>query len=236
MSVDVNGDVIKEAAQSGSGKKFLIIGGVSVLLLALLSFGLYSMLSGKTSSKQKKQPKITMLTPPPPPPRPPPPKFEKKPDPPKEQKEMKVDQQVVKKEVEQQSPELKMDGPAGDGPSAFSAGKITSEDLSKLGTGKATAEKAGMFSPFNNYASLIKGELQRYLSKNNTLRRSRYIVEVHVWVDGNGGIKRFELVGTTKDADMDEAIRAAISALPSFSQAPPASMPSPIRLKITTSN
>ncbi len=218
----------------GRGNKLAVVGAVAVLTLGALGYGVYTLTHAK-SGKLKKQPKITLLAPAlPPPPPPPPPKFEKKPEPPKEQKEMKIERPVENKVVQAPSPELKMDGPAGDGPSAFSAGKITSEDISKLGTGKAVAEKTGMFNPFNNYASLAKGELQRHLAKNNALRRRVYTIEVHVWVAPSGALQRFELVGSSNDSDTDEAIRATLASLPSFSQSLPANMPQPIRLRIKT--
>ncbi len=119
-----------------------------------------------------------------------------------------------------------MDGPAGNGPSAFAAGQITNEDLSKIGN--------GMFNPFNNYANMLKGELQRYFGKNKALSQRHYTVEVDVWVAGGGAIKRFELVGSTGDSDTDAAIRQAMSSLTSFKQTPPADMPQPIRLRIVT--
>ncbi|MDY7574729.1 hypothetical protein [Actimicrobium sp. CCI2.3] len=222
-----------------SHKKFILIGTLVVVALGGLGYAVYKMSTAKSGPKSK-APKITLLLPAqPPPPPPPPPKFEKKPEPPKEQKEIKMNQPVEKKSEPQQSPELKMDGPAGDGPSAFASGTITSEDLSKVGTGKtAVAEKTGMFNPFNNYGSLLKGELQRYLgkslAKNDTLRRRQFAFEVHVWVDASGALKRYELVTGSKEADADEVVRSALLAMPNFSQAPPAGMPQPIRLRVTT--
>jgi hypothetical protein len=56
-----------------------------------------------------------------------------------------------------------------------------------------------------------------------------------VQVSANGGTERFELIGTTGDADTDDAIKKAVTELPSFSQKPPAGMPQPIRLRIITS-
>ena len=209
--------------------------GMLVLSTSVAGYFVVSVLSGK-SEKPRKAPKIALLTPPaPPPPPPPPPKFEKKPDPPKEQKEMKVEAPVPKPEAAP-TPELKMDGPAGDGPSAFAAGKVTNEDLSKLGTGKGTGtgggDKTGLFNPYNNYANLLKGEMQRQLAKNGNLRRRRYAVEARVWVTTSGGLQRFELVGSTGDTDTDEAVQQALAALPGFTQGPPADMPQPIRLRI----
>lgn len=215
----------EQLEQSGRGRKIAVIGtALLVVVLVLLGWGVWTLLHGN-SKRPPKPPKITLLEPPPPPP---PPKFEKKPDPPKEQKEIKVEQPKPKEAPPQPSPDLKMEGPAGNGPSAFAAGKITSDDVSKIGTGN------GMFNPFNNYANLLKGELQRYFGKNNALRRRRYTVEVRVWVADGGVIKRFELIGSTGDTDTDGAIRQAMSSLPGFNQTPPANMPQPIRLRIVT--
>jgi len=218
---------------------------IGLLVLGLLAWGLMSMMGKSEKPAQKKPPKITLVAPPPPPP-PPPPKFEKKPEPPKEQKEMKVDQAVVKQEQAPPTPELKMEGAAGEGPSAFGAGKVSNEDLSQIGKsatgtvgtggpGGAISSKSSMLNPLANYANMLKGEMQRYLSKNNALKRRRYAIDISVWVSVGGGMERFELMGTTGDTDTDAAIKKAISELPGFTQAPPAGMPQPIRLRIITS-
>jgi protein TonB len=219
-------------------KRFLIPAIVVATLGAMVLSAWFVMGLAKKDSA-KKAPKITLMTPlAPPPPPPPPPKFEKKPDPPKEQKEMKVEQPVPKQDSPPPSPELKMDGPAGNGPSAFGAGKITSEDLSKVGIGKpggtGSGEKTGMFNPYTNFVNLAKGEVQRYLGKNGGLRRKRYVVELHLWVTPVGAISRYELLGGTGDSDTDEVIGQALAALPGFSQPLPANMPQPIRLRVST--
>ncbi|MBV8503816.1 MAG: hypothetical protein JO006_19105 [Paucibacter sp.] len=207
-------------------------------LLVLLQGGRYlHELLGKTDAPRK-PPKITLVAPPAPPP-PPPPKFEKKPDPPKEQKEMKVEQPVQQPNPQPPAPtpDLKMDGPAGNGPSAFSSGTITSEDLSHYGVGKgggAGTERNSLFNPFTNYANLAKGELQRFLNRKDALKHRRYSLEVHLWVAAGGSIKRFELVGGTGDADTDDVIRQILASLPGLSQTAPADMPMPIRLRVTT--
>jgi protein TonB len=89
-----------------------------------------------------------------------------------------------------------------------------------------------MFNPFDNYSNLLKGDLQRYLRKNTTLRRRNYTIEVHVWVAGGGELKRFELIGSTGDRDTDEAIKQSMASLPGFAPPPPANMPQPIKLRI----
>jgi len=220
----------KAEKTAGNGKKFALMAVVVVVILGLLGWGLSNVLKGN-SGKKVKAPKISLIPTAPPPP-PPPPKIEKKPpDPPKDQKEIKVEQPVQKAEAPAPSPELKMDGPAGDGPSNFAAGRITSEDLSKVGVGTG---KVGGVNPFSNYASMLKGEMQRYLRKNKVLRLRQYRTEVRVWIGNDGSLKRAELIGGTGDADTDEAIREALKIAPAFTESPPANMPQPIRLRIVT--
>ena len=218
----------------------LVVTAVIVATLLAMGIAAWFVMGIEKKSNSKKAPRITLVAPPPPPPPLPPPKFEKKPDPPKEQKAMKVEQPAPKPEPAPATPELKMDGPAGNGPSAFGAGKITSDDLSKIGSskpggiGNGMTERTGMFNPFTNFANLAKGELQRHLGRNASLKRKRYVVELQLWLNPSGAVSRYELIGSTGDAETDDAIREAMNAAPPFSQAQPASMPQPLRLRVTT--
>jgi outer membrane biosynthesis protein TonB len=216
-----------EIEEKADRRNMIIMGVVIIVILALVGWGLYGMLGGK-SAGTKKPPKISLIPSTPPPP-PPPPKEEKRPEPPKEQKEVKMMED--KKEQPPADPSLKMEGAAGDGPSMFAAGKVTSEDLSRLGTGGG----GSLVNPFNTYAMTIKGELQRQLAKRPELKRRQYKVEILLWVTDDGRLKHFELVGSSKDDETDESIRAVLAALPSFSEPPPAKMPLPIKLRIVAS-
>jgi len=215
-----------EIEEKADRRNLIIMGVVIIVILALVGWGMYSMLGGK-STGTKKPPKISLIPSTPPPP-PPPPKEEKRPEPPKEQKEVKMNEE--KKEQPPADPSLKMEGAAGDGPSMFAAGKVTSEDLSHLGSGGAGG--GGLVNPFNTYAMTIKGELQRQLAKRSELKRRQYKVEVLLWVADDGHLKHFELVGSSKDDETDDSIRTVLAALPSFSEPPPAKMPQPIKLRI----
>lgn len=215
-------------SKTRSRRDLVLIAVVVVIIVALVGWGLGSLLGGHGSTGRK-PPKISLIPAAPPPP-PPPPKEEKKPEPPKEQKEVKMEQ-VEKKNEPPADPALKMEGTAGDGPSLFAAGQVTNEDLSRLGTGGGT----GLMNPFNTYASAIKVELQRYLARRSELKRRQYRIEVRVWVAEDGRLKNFELLGSTNDGDTDEAIRSALAALPAFSEPPPAKMPQPIRLRVVAS-
>jgi len=231
----------------GSKKLWFALGG----LIALVALGLlaYSLVSGKPKPT-KSAPKISLIPMTPPPPPPPPPKEDKKPEPPKEQKEVK-EMPAPPKDAPPAPPsqELKMDGPAGDGPSVFSAGKITNEDISKVGKAGPTAAPVlpapalpaavvpatGLFSPFGGYANQIKSEVQRLLQRNKDLRAHSYRIEVRVWLDKDGSLQRHELVGSTGDTELDSLISQTLAATKAFSQ-PPDRMPQPIRLRINTAN
>jgi protein TonB len=131
-----------------------------------------------------------------------------------------------------------MDGPAGDGPSAFSAGKITSDDISNVGKGTgggAAVPATGLFSPFGGYANQLKSEVQRLLQRNKDLRVQSYRIEVRLWLAKDGSLQRHELVGSTGDAELDSLISQTLAATKAFSQ-PPDRMPQPIRLRINTAN
>lgn len=208
----------------------VIVTGLGLFVLA--AWGIYSFVS-KSDDKPRKAPKISLIPQTPPPP-PPPPKEEKKPDPPKQDDNRPPPPTAQPKEAPPApSQELKMEGPAGDGPSAFSAGKISNEDLANFGKAPVAAA-SGLFNPFSNYATQIKGELQRQLARNKVLREAAYKVEVHVWVGRDGSITRFELSGGSGDAEVDDQIKKAIGAALPFTSGPPDKMPQPIRLRIVT--
>ena len=227
------------------GRKKILFGLGGLIVLVMLGLLLYSLVSGKSKPK-KAAPKISLIpmTPPPPPPR-----EEKKPEPVKEQKEVE-EMPAPPKDAPPAPPsqELKMDGPAGDGPSAFAAGKVTNEDISKVGKASGPAVTAptvpvapalpatGLFSPFGGYANTLKSEVQRLLQRNKELRNQSYRIEVHIWVAKDGSLQRHELVGSTGDAELDNLISQTLVATKAFSQPPPERMPQPIRLRINTGN
>ena len=224
-------------ATRDEGRGTLLIVGLVIVVLVLAGYGAKLWFDSK-SAAPRKPPKISLIPTTPPPP-PPPPKEEKRPEPPKEIKEVKV-QPLEPKNEPPPDQSLKMEGAAGDAPSAFAGGKVVSEDMGKVGnpgviggTGGASASARGTVQdPFNTYATAVKGELQRNLARRAELKRRRYGVEINLWVAGDGRLTRFEVLGSSNDDDTDAAIRNALAALGSFSEAPPPNMPQPLRLRI----
>jgi len=219
-----------EQSKTGQRRNIVLMVAAGIGILAIIGFGLHSLLGGSGGGKPK-PPKISLIpnTPPPPPP----PKEEKKPEPPKEQKE--VQQQQEQKQTPPPDNNVKIQEKGSDSGSGPQSGTVTNTDLKNMNqnSGKGSGGR-GVLNPFNVYAGTIKNELQRILSRRADLKRRQYRVEVDVWVNDDGSLKKAELLGTTSDADTDAAIRSALAELPKFSEAPPLRMPQPIRLRIVT--
>jgi protein TonB len=239
------GDDVAQAKPKSDGV-LMWLGGAQIIMILVGLFvvlavvgGGYMLMHGK-SSGGKKGPKISLIPMAPPPP-PPPPKEEKKPEPPKEQKEVKEVPQAPPKNAPPAPPsqDLKMEGAAGTGPSAFGSGSVTNENQipgsGGGGGGGVPEHNKDMFDAYGNYDNLTKGELQRFLARSKDLQQRAFKVKVHLWVTGSGALKRYEVVGSTGDTDLDETIRQALATLKELSTPPPENMPMPIRLRLTVS-
>lgn len=161
---------------------------------------------------------------------PPPPKEEKKPEPEKrEDKTQPQQEQQPKPQVAPPEPQqLKMEGPTGDAPSAFSGGSVTQEYKGgDVGTG--TGGGALQFAFFTNQLSR---HMQSALARTRDVRLEDYKANVRVWLSPSGEFKRVELAASTGDEKVDEALRQAFLRLPPMPDVP-ANLPYPIRLRIT---
>ena len=120
--------VVQQAGMGGDDNpmlKRILIGAAVVAVLALIAWGLSHINLGSGHAGPKRQTvKITLPDSPPPPP---PKQEEKKPEP---KEDNKPTQQMEQKPIEappQPAQSLKMEGAAGDGPSAFSAGSVNKD-------------------------------------------------------------------------------------------------------------
>jgi hypothetical protein len=157
-----------------------------------------------------------------------------------------------------------MEGAAGDGPSAFSSGRVTNENqipATKGGGGGGAVEvkpersaeppkpeprleapklrnpleKSGLFNPLANYSRVLKLEAQKHFNQNRALRQRPYRVEVLLWISEDGRPTRAELVAGSGDEETDALLRESLATLPRFSEVPPTELQLPVRLAITTS-
>jgi len=83
------------------------------------------------------------------------------------------------------------------------------------------------------YAGVIERDLSAHLSGYSNIRRRNYSVVVRLWIKKDGAIEDVQLVDSTGSADLDHAIRRALSGLGRLHEVPPPDMPQPVRLRLT---
>jgi len=215
----------EDESQSIIWLKRVAIALIVLLVLGGIGYGLKKMMTG--GSTQKKQVTMIKLIPDTPPPPPPPPK-----EPPKEQ----VKEQPKEIKIEQPKPaetppaeQLKMEGPAGDGPSAFAAGPVSNDY--KGGEVKTIGSDGG--AKYNWYAGVLKSQIQDALEKDKKLKVGQYKLIVSVWLKPNGEIEKLEVAQSDTSSEIEQAVKAALDNMPAMREAPPEGMPQPIKLRIS---
>jgi periplasmic protein TonB len=213
---------------------------IGILLAIVLLGGIASFLSngGKSKKTAPRKSEIVQITlPPPPPPPPPPPKVEPPPpkdEPPKE--EEMVEQEPVPNDEpppDDTPPEAPSEdlstGIAGNGPDmGLSSGSGNGGKIG--GTGRR-----GGGSKFGWYAAKVQSSIAEALRRHPSTRNAKMVLQVRVWPDSNGRITRAQLVGSSGNPAVDQAIKGQILTGLQLPQPPPADMPVPIVLRITAS-
>jgi hypothetical protein len=186
----------------------LIAAAAFVLLAFAAWWGLTHM---KAEAPRRQVAKISILPDTPPPP-PPPPKEEKKPEPPKDEpKQVMREEQIKQVEAPKPAEPIKMEGAAGDGPSAFGAGSVNKDysggapTAGGNGSAGSAADRAQERFYANTARQLLQGEIERHLKAD----AEQLTATFSIWLDREGGIQRFELSPSGNDAN-DTALRAAL--------------------------
>lgn len=182
---------------------------------------------------------VTILSPPPPPP--PPPK-------PVEQK--MIEQTPVKQEIREEVPvekpqdapkpkDLPKDEPPP-GPLALDSKAEGPGDSFNLG-GKPGGRGilggggggGGGSSRFGWYASIVQQQVAAALRANPKTRSAVMQLQVRLWADGSGRINRVQLVSSSGNAEIDNAIRNEVLTGITLREPPPKDMPMPIVARIS---
>jgi hypothetical protein len=168
---------------------------------------------GHSAGTPKRQIARIMVLPDTPPP--PPPPEEKRP--PKEEQP----KQQVETPKEQPPPEpqqLKMEGQAGEAPSAFAAGEVKKDYIGgDIGNG----------SRYAAYVGRVEQRIQLELTRHK-VRASN--VKLFIWLQADGSIQRISI--QSSDQDAERSVRLALADLSRVDEAPLADMPMPIGLRI----
>jgi len=198
-----------------------VIGLGAILVLGIMIWFVRSIVAHKPQSEKRQVAiAIKIIRPPEPPPEPPPP-------PPPEKVEEQIPQDKPEDKPVEQAPEsaqlgVDAEGTAG-GDSFGLVGHAGGRDLVGSGNG-----------PFVFYASMVKDLVQDALSNVDRIRRSKYSVNVRVWIGSDGRIERASLVESTGNRELDGAIEKALNQSGKVRESPPLEMPQPITLKIVS--
>ena len=203
----------------------------AIALVAGLVVGIKSLLGAPTAAKRQMA-RIAILPDTPPPP---PPKEEKKPEPPKDEPKQAMREETVKQEAPRPADApIKMDGPAGDGPSAFAAGNVKNEyngGAPVIGGsgGGGTPDRAQERLYATSVRQLLHDEIEKHLPPDS----GEVVATFSVWIDPDGTIRRFELV-PTGDAARDAALRNAFEQTTHQLHLPGhAGLPQPMRFRLS---
>jgi protein TonB len=117
-------------------------------------------------------------------------------------------------------------------------GKRGAQDITTIGAGGTGGNGSGAtvgVSRFNfgAYGGLVRQRMQNELMAIADLRREDYVAIVSIWIDARGHIERVELPQGSGLDQIDSALRQAFARMPVLPE-PPAALPQPLRLRITS--
>jgi outer membrane biosynthesis protein TonB len=188
----------------------LLVALAGLALVAALALWLQG-LGGGAKPPQRQVAKISLLPDRPPPP-PPPPKQEPPPPPREQPKQVVREEQIKPAEAPKPANEpLKMEGAAGDGPSAFAAGTVRNEyagGAPQIGPA-ASAANGRDRTRERFYINTARQLLRDALQQNFRSDIDQAQAEFALWVQADGGIGRVELV-PSGDARLDTELQAAL--------------------------
>lgn len=204
-------------------------GGVVLALFAAVMLGLWlkDFLSGDTPPRKQSLQQITLIKPPPPPPPP-----EKPPEP------------VVKEEIKLSEPEPEPMEQADEPPPGPDLGIDAEGEGSGDGFGlvgkKGGADLIGgsRGNPWAWYDAIVNDAVnsafQEALSREQALKDKSYKVVLKVWIDADGKILRIVMADTSGDPKVDELLKEALQNLRALREGPPADMPQPLKIRVTS--
>lgn len=210
--------------------------GIMLALVLLGGVASFMMSGGKVKRPAPPRQEIVTITLPPPPPPPPPPKVEPPPpeDVPPPEEEMVMQDPVA--EDEPPPDDTPPDAPPSDDLSTGIAGNGPDMGLSSGGGGSGRIGgngRKGGGSKWGYYAAKVQNSIAAALRRNPSTKSATFSMQVKVWADSSGRITRAQLVGTSGNAAVDQAIKNQVLAGLQLPEPPPDGMPMPINMRIT---
>jgi protein TonB len=208
----------------------IVIGVTLLAALVVVGVALYFGMTQPGPGPQRTVHEISLITPPPPPPPPPP----QQPPPPQPQ------QRIDTPEPEPApTPAAEAAPPAADlGIDAAGTGAGDGFGLVGRPGGRDLLDAptiGGGGNPYARLGALLQERVREAVLAHEQLRAAPdYQRVVLVWLGSNGQVSRFELVGAVQRPELDAALQQALGNVAALREPVPASMPQPVRLRITT--
>jgi outer membrane biosynthesis protein TonB len=192
-------------------RRWLMRGTVALLALAFVG-ATATWLTGLSDDRgppKRQVARIALLPDTPPPPPPPPP--ERAPEPPKPEVKPPPEAAPKADDAPKEANEpLKMEGAAGDGPSAFAAGTVRNEYTGGVpSVGASQAATGADRAQERFYANSARQLLRDALERNFRSELDEATATFSLWIASDGSIRRFTLV-PTGDARLDGELNAAL--------------------------
>lgn len=218
-------DGTAEAISGGrrvSPNKFIVLRPqylLGAVLILLLAGGVYAIMSTVLSPSPPKMKQvvqqISLLPPPPPPP------VEQPPQP------------EVKEEVPMPEPApVSQDDVPPPGDLGLDADGSAGSDGFQLQAHKGGRSLLDAGGPFGWLRNRIQESIYKALSANKMIRSANYNVNIRLWLNHDGSVKRVELDDSTGNPVLDKSIKLAVVEVGSIGNELPPDLPQPVRLKI----
>lgn len=200
-------------------------GGVLLGLVVAVVLGLWLkdfLGSDKPVRKQSLQ-QITLVKPPPPPP-----------------PEQKPPEPEIKREVvELPEPEPQADDPPpGPDLGVDADGTGDGDGFGLLGKKGGADLLSSRGNPWAWYDAIVNDAVtsafQDALTREKELKDKKYRVIVKIWIGANGQMSRVTLADSTGDPKVDELLRKVLQDLRAMRESPPADMPQPLKIRVTS--
>ena len=205
-------------------------GLIGALFLLLVAGGMVMLIKNFMTTEPDKKPRvqqISLIKPPEPKPEEKPPEPEQKP--PEVKEEVKLDEPPPEPQAADAPPpgaDLGVDAKGDGGGDQFGlVGKPGGRELTTIG---------GNGSRFGGYLGMVTKDVDDVLRRNDKVRSGKYKVTVKLWIALSGNVDRFELLNSTGDAEVDAEMKRALAGIKLLKDPPPADMPQPVRLLISS--
>ncbi len=130
--------------------------------------------------------------------------------------------------------DLGLDTEGGPGSDSFGLKGIPGGQTIIGGGGSGGGSPMGQYAW---YARIIQDEIrdavQKHLSQNGGIPKGRLETVVKIVLDDKGSIIRFEIMNSSGDHKMDDALKSTVKGM-MISQRPPEGMPHALSLKVST--